>query len=142
MGTYMKTVLNFDLNTNGLLSALPFLVQWILSVVFSIIADKLLIRKMFNVTKIRKIFNTIGLLSPGLALIGVAYIGYDRVAIVVLFTACIGINGAAYSGFSCNHLDIAPNHAGILMSILNTFGNICGFLAPYLVGFMVTDEES
>jgi len=140
--TYMKTVLNFDLNTNGLLSALPYLVKWILSVVFSIIADMLLRRKVLNVTQTRKVFTTIGLLFPGLALIGVAYTGYDRFALIALFIACIGINGGTSSGFTCNHFDLAPNHAAILMSIINGLGNICGFLAPYVVGVIVTDEES
>jgi len=140
--TYMKTVLHFDLKSNSLLSALPYLFKWILSIVFSVIADSLLRRKVLSLTKIRKIFTTIGLMGPGCALIGINYTGCNRLSIIVLLSICIGINGGTSSGFTCNHLDFAPNHAAILMAIINSAGNMCGFLAPYFVGVMVTTEGS
>jgi len=58
--TYMKTVLKFDLQSNSLLSALPYLAMWILSMVFSSIADTLRNKNILNLTQTRKIFNTIG----------------------------------------------------------------------------------
>jgi len=140
--TYMDTVLFFDLKSNSLLNALPYLVKWIISVGSSVVADHLLRRNMFNIGQIRKIFTSVGFLIPGLALIGMKWTGCDKVAAITLFTVCIGINGIAYSGYACNHLDIAPNHAGILMAIINSAGNISGFLAPYVVGVIVTTQGS
>lgn len=81
--TYMKTVLHFDLKAvrllrfhfelpqifechiiffqNGLLSAVPYLAMWVLSIVFSLTADALRSRKILTTTQTRKVFNTIGL---------------------------------------------------------------------------------
>jgi len=36
-----------------------------------------------------------------------------------------------------NHIDIASNHAGILMGITNTVANISGFLGPYVAGVLI-----
>ena len=42
--------------------------------------------------------------------------------------------------FQINHIDISPNFASIMMGFTNSASNICGFLAPYIVALIVTDE--
>lgn len=37
-----------------------------------------------------------------------------------------------------NHIDIAPDHAGILMGVTNCVASMSGFLAPYVVGLTVS----
>lgn len=37
-----------------------------------------------------------------------------------------------------NHLDIAPQHASVLMGISNSFGTIPGILSPIISGYIVT----
>ena len=46
-------------------------------------------------------------------------------------TGALGSSGLGVAGFNSNHLDIAPNYAGILMGITNTAGTIPGILAPF-----------
>lgn len=140
--TYMKTVLHFDLKSNSLLSALPYLVMWILSNVFSVIADALRKKKVLNLSQTRKVFQSIGTLIPACALIGASYTGCDRVSTIALITVAVGFNGAVYSGFNINHMDISPNFAGVLMGVTNAASNMCGFLAPFLAGEIITNEGS
>lgn len=45
---------------NGLLSAMPYLVMWITSIVLGYVADKLLEKKIVGITNLRKILGTIG----------------------------------------------------------------------------------
>ena len=52
------------------LSGLPYLCQWIVSVIGSVLVDILIERKILPTTMIRKIANTIATLGPGLALLG------------------------------------------------------------------------
>lgn len=40
--------------------------------------------------------------------------------------------------FSVNHLDIAPQHASVLMGISNTVATLPGILSPILSGYVVT----
>ena len=37
-------------------------------------------------------------------------------------------------------MDISPNFAGVLMGVTNAASNMCGFLAPFLAGEIVTNE--
>lgn len=43
---------------------------------------------------------------------------------------------------SVNHLDIAPQHASVLMGISNTLANLPGIISPALTGFIVTNAVS
>lgn len=45
-------------------------------------------------------------------------------------------------GFNVNHLDIAPNFSGTLMGISNCLATIPGFLGPYIVGVLTTNNET
>ena len=47
-------------------------------------------------------------------------------------------NGAQFGGGCyCNHIDIAPDFAGILMGLSNTAGAVMGVFAPLVVGVVV-----
>ena len=51
-------------------------------------------------------------------LVALGYIS-DTSAAVTMMTFSIGGMAFAGSGFNCNHLDIAPQYAGILMGLSN-----------------------
>ena len=40
-------------------------------------------------------------------------------------------------GFSVNHMDIAPNQAGKLMGLTNTFGTIPGIIGVTVTGYIL-----
>ena len=52
---------------NGLLSALPYLSQWIVSFVISIIADSLRKKEILSMTVTRKLFTTMGIFNISVA---------------------------------------------------------------------------
>lgn len=45
-----------------------------------------------------------------------------------------------FSFFSVNHLDVAPQHASVLMGISNTFATIPGIVSPALTGYIVVNS--
>uniref|UniRef100_A0A182ST52 Major facilitator superfamily (MFS) profile domain-containing protein n=1 Tax=Anopheles maculatus TaxID=74869 RepID=A0A182ST52_9DIPT len=143
MPTYMKEVLEKDIKKNALLSSLPYLVMWILSFVFSPLSDFLINRQYLSRVASRKLFNTIGLWVPMVALLGLAFVpkGGSDLAIVLL-TLAVGINSATYLGFQVNHIDLAPNHAGTMMGITNCAANIMSIIAPLIVGQVISDAVS
>lgn len=59
---------------------------------------------------------------------------------VVCITIAVGLGAFAWSGFAVNHLDIAPQHASMLMGISNTFATIPGIVSPVLSGFIVENK--
>lgn len=122
---------------NGFVSALPYLSMWLFSMFISHVADWMISSSNFNHTVTRKIINGIGQFGPALALAAASYTGCNRWLTVALLTIGIGLNGAIYSGFKVNHLDISPRFAGILMSFTNCLANLAGLLAPVTAGYII-----
>ncbi|XP_055676467.1 putative inorganic phosphate cotransporter [Lutzomyia longipalpis] len=141
--TYMKNVLEMDIKKNALLSALPYLVMWLGSFVFSPISDYLINKGYLSVGNTRKLFNSIGLYFPMFALIGLGYVTKDHTEIAVfLLTFGVGINSGTYVGFMLNHMDLSPVYAGTLMGITNFSANIMSILGPLFVGLIVSDATN
>ncbi|XP_046377077.1 sialin-like [Haliotis rufescens] len=138
---FMKQVLKFDIQENGGLSALPYVVLWLANIASGPIADGLRSRR-YSTKVTRKIMNSIGLFVPAVLMLGVGYVGCDPVLAVTLLTLGVGMSGFTLSGFSVNHIDIAPRFAGILMGISNSFGTTTGFIGPLVVGVLTKDNPS
>lgn len=126
-----------------MLSALPYAVMLILSLILGMFGEKLVKRKFLSIGASRRLFNSIGHWGPACALIALGYVskGHTELAIGLL-TLAVGINAATYLGFQVNHIDLAPNYAGTLMGITNCAANIMSIIAPLFVGFIVTDNVS
>lgn len=58
--TYLKEVLRFNVKENGLLSSIPYIVMWMVSMVSAYICDKLITNKFMTISFARKFFSTIG----------------------------------------------------------------------------------
>lgn len=144
--------------------------MWISSMLITRLADLLTTRKVLPAVAVRKLCQTIGehcswalsltvdarcifVTRPlkfhptagwgsAIALIAASYSGCDRMLTVALLTIAVGINGAIYGGYIVNHVDIASNHAGVLMGISNTIANLCGVGAPYVAGLIINNNVS
>uniref|UniRef100_A0A061QHU6 Sialin n=1 Tax=Cupiennius salei TaxID=6928 RepID=A0A061QHU6_CUPSA len=139
---YLGSVLLFPLKKNGFLSALPYLLQAIVSWTVSYVADLLRQRQYFTISTIRKIFNTIGFFGPALCLFGVMLAACNHVWSVTFLTLAMGFNGCTYSGYMVTHVDMSPDFAGTLMGMTNAFATLAGILAPLAVGSLTKDNPS
>lgn len=90
--TYMKEVLKFNVKSNGVLSALPYLVFWLFIISSGVIGDKIQ-RLGLSKTNVRKLFNTLGFIMPMFAVIGlmfvtceIKYIGVALLTVGLAFT--------------------------------------------------------
>uniref|UniRef100_A0A1I8Q5Y1 Putative inorganic phosphate cotransporter n=1 Tax=Stomoxys calcitrans TaxID=35570 RepID=A0A1I8Q5Y1_STOCA len=142
--TFLKNILGLDIRHNGPLSALPYLAMTLLSYGFICIADIMNRTSVMPLAFSRKLFNTIGMWIPMIALMGLGYIttGESTVLAIALLTIAVGANAATYLGFQVNHIDLSPNFAGTLMGITNCAANVMSIIAPLTVGLIVTDETN
>ncbi|KAJ8980966.1 hypothetical protein NQ317_013420 [Molorchus minor] len=132
--SYMENILHFKIASNSYLSALPYLVLWLLSLVMSPLADWLIRRRIVSLEGSRKIFNTIGLFVPAFALFALLLVdGTQKTTTIFILVIAVGFNAGQFSGFHLNHIDISPTHSGTLMGITNSLSNIFGILAPLAV---------
>ncbi|XP_018323710.1 putative inorganic phosphate cotransporter isoform X2 [Agrilus planipennis] len=138
--TYMRSVLHFSVSQNGLLSALPYLVMWLLSLVFGTICDFVVNKSYMSVAVSRKFFTTIASAGPAIFVVLASYAGCNRTLTVAFFTIGMGFMGAYYCSMKVNVLDLSPNFAGVLMAITNGVGAISGIVTPYLIGLLTPDQ--
>lgn len=140
---YMKNVLNMDIKSNAILSALPYLAMCLLSYVFIFVSDFINKRKYLSLSVSRKLFNSIGHWVPMVALILLGYVTAEQTKLAIaLLTIAVGVNAATYLGFQVNHIDLSPNFAGTLMGITNCAANVMSIVAPLTVGIVVVDETN
>ncbi|KAM8779028.1 sialin isoform 3-T3 [Rhynchonycteris naso] len=130
--TYMKEILRFNVQENGILSAVPYFGCWLCMILSGQAADHLRAKWNFSTICVRRIFSLIGMIGPAVFLVAAGFIGCDYYLAVAFLTISTTLGGFCSSGFSINHLDIAPSYAGILLGITNTFATIPGMVGPVI----------
>ncbi|CAB0019958.1 unnamed protein product, partial [Nesidiocoris tenuis] len=137
---YMKSVMHFSITQNGLLSAAPYIVMWIVAIISGWIVDWLVGPRGVNITIVRKIFVTIASIGPAIGIISASYAGCDKVLVSLFFASGMGLMGAFVPSLKVNALDLSPNYAGTLMALVGGIGAISGMLTPSLVGFLTPNS--
>lgn len=138
--SYMKEVLNFDVKNAGFIAVLPYLALTIVVIISGFIADLFIERKWLSTTTVRKICQALGFSIAGGGLVAVGFANSVPLA-VALMTIAGGAVGFTNSGFQVNHLDIAPNYAGLLMGMTNCAATVPGIVSPYLTGIILGDDQ-
>ncbi|GLV41384.1 Major Facilitator Superfamily Transporter 9 [Carabus blaptoides fortunei] len=140
---FMKDTLGFELTKTGFISAVPYLAMAIMIQFCGHFADWCQIKGYLTTTQVRKIFNCGAFVAQTVFMLGAAFL-LSPVGSMVCLTLAVGLGAFAWCGFSVNHLDIAPQHASVLMGLSNTFATLPGILSPTISGYIVktpTDEE-
>ncbi|XP_023610047.1 sialin isoform X5 [Myotis lucifugus] len=119
-------------NQNGILSAVPYFGCWLCMLMSGQAADHLRAKWNFSTVCVRKFFSLIGMIGPAVFLVAAGFIGCDYSLAVAFLTISTTLGGFCSSGFSINHLDIAPSYAGILLGITNSFATIPGMIGPVI----------
>lgn len=89
--------MNFQLDSSGLISALPFLIFGIGIISIGAIADFIKTREYVTVTKMLKYFTCIGMTIQGILMLVTAY-STDPTVCVILITCAVGIGASVYPG--------------------------------------------
>merc|ERR1711973_259686 len=124
LSIYMKNMLHFNTKTNALWSALPYLMMWVFSLVVAEVADLAVNKRWASVNFVRKASNTIAHCGMAVCLVAVCF------------------EGAQYSGFIINQLDLAPNFAGTLYGIINGISSVNSWLAPLVVATLTDGQQT
>lgn len=79
---------------------------------------------------------------PGLFLLSITLLAFDKYLVVAVITLSLGFNGAATMTNLQNSQDLAPNFAGTLYGIINFVGTTSGFISPIIVAYFTEDGVS
>lgn len=138
--SYMDSILGFSITSNGLLSSLPFLTQFLGSNASGVLGDWLVTKGYIAVHTSRRAFNTVSLLLPGITIVVVGYVGCNTVLAVALLCLSAGFNGAICSGHLANTHDLSPNFSGTIFGITNTLAFSVSMCVPVIAGAMTSGQ--
>lgn len=138
----MKTVLNYDIKQNGLLTAAPPLASFITALAAGPAADLVITRRWLSVTATRKLFTFVGGMSLAGFIAGVGFVNCDPILAVTFLTIGWAFSGLIGVGPRVSMLDMSPQHAGVLNGIVNTVNSAGGFVSPLLVALLTRGQPS
>ncbi|KAK3921330.1 Putative inorganic phosphate cotransporter, partial [Frankliniella fusca] len=138
---FMKNVLHFDIKSNGLTSALPYLCLTLSSFLVGYLAQVVNERKILSLTASRKVFNSMAHWGAGTALMLLAFMDVTPDQAVALLTVTVALESGTLAGYLVNHVDLSPNFSGALMGVTNSLSNTMGIIAPIFVSQLVGDAS-
>ncbi|XP_070312360.1 sodium-dependent phosphate transport protein 4 isoform X2 [Odocoileus virginianus] len=137
--TYISSVFNIDIRNSGFLSALPFIIAWVVCLLGSYLADFLL-TKNFRLVTVRKIATVLGNLPSSTFLLVLPFVASNYIIAVSLLTLSCGLGLLCQPGVYVNALDIAPRHSSFLMGMSRAFAQLSAVLAPTVSGFLLSQD--
>lgn len=140
--TYFKVIHHWDIRTTGVLSGLPHLLRMIFAYIFSIFGDYLLQAEKMSRTNVRKLATTFCCIVKGCVVLALALYGHNPIAAIVFLTVATMFHGAVSSGPLASIVDIAPNHAGVVLGISGMIGVLPGFISPIVVGYLTLGNQT
>ncbi|XP_067632671.1 putative inorganic phosphate cotransporter isoform X2 [Eurosta solidaginis] len=141
--SYMNGVLNLNIKDNALFSTLPYMVNWIMAYVY-IFFGKIAVEKgWLTLTKMRKTANTMATWIPAVLLIAIGFLDSEDMKLIIsFFVVSLGFEAGSATGAILTVIDLAPNHAGVAMGIINSVCCIVPIASPLIVGVVVTDVHN
>ncbi|CAL4106328.1 unnamed protein product, partial [Meganyctiphanes norvegica] len=136
--TYLKNILGFSMKQNGLISALPMLINVTTSLLVSYFSDWLLSNNYLSIYTTRK-------LSQGLASFGIAasmaVVGFSGChPLVAVSLLCVGQVFSGLGSAGPNKSEFAPNFTGTIWGITNGAATVVSFLVPLVNGIITNGE--
>ena len=134
--TYFESVIKVQLTGLGLAKSLPYLMMFGASNFGGIAGEYLIVTLNFSTKWARTILNTAGL---GLSAVTIfcMYKAETKAQGLFIVTASLSLLGVSRGGFAVNHMDIAPEFAGVIMGISNTAGTIAGIVGVAFTGYLL-----
>jgi len=138
--TFVNKGLGVDYAAVGWYTMIPHVASVVFFNVAGVLSDTLIAGGM-DVGRVRKLMMTIAFGGLGMALLVVGQVHTAWMAIAVM-AAGTALGSFVVGGFSVNHMDIAPRHAGTLMGLTNTAGTIPGVIGVYVTGVILQSSGS
>jgi len=141
----------------GSFTALPYLIQSMVSISAGFLADALVVKYKWRVLTVRNLFQTVGMLTPAMCLTYSAYgpliettvksslvasVSLEPIASVspTVAATIITIGSAAgaltSAAVSCNQFDISPQNSGTIFGIANTASCVAALIAVPISGVL------
>ncbi|PNF40105.1 hypothetical protein B7P43_G09986 [Cryptotermes secundus] len=130
---YLMLVYGFALRYDRVLSVLPHFGHFLAALTFGRVVDHVRGQALVSTTTARKLLVYISHFLPGAVLFVVGYSGCDPATPAAIYTAAVVVSGATAAGVYSSAVDVAPNFAGTVFGLSQTFGAAGSLAASYVV---------
>ena len=138
--TYFTDTLSLDLMKAAQVSILPPAAAIVVSAIAGPTADNL-IEQGVDVGLVRKVSQCAAFIGPAACLILAS--GTENGPITVaLVTLSLGLASFSLAGLYCNHADLSPKYAPVLLGLTNTCGAIPGIMGVAFTGLLFDKTDS
>lgn len=133
--SYFKSTFGVSIASAGLMSAAPWLVNFVAANLAGAWADRML-RSGRSAGFVRKLMQATALVGGAIFLVLLTRATTPGMAVLAICGAT-GVAALAVAGFAPNCFDIAPRYADVIWGISNTFATLPGILGVYITGWLV-----
>uniref|UniRef100_A0A6A7G8W3 Sialin-like n=1 Tax=Hirondellea gigas TaxID=1518452 RepID=A0A6A7G8W3_9CRUS len=138
---YLNTVQHYTITKNSITAASPSLATFLFTLLYIWIIDRAIHKGQISIVNVRRVSMAIGGFIPSLALIALALVRCNRLAVLAcLFIATLPL-AAGYCAFICTPADIAPRHTGIMTGIACIFTGLAGFILSMYTGLVIQNNN-
>ncbi|XP_049779397.1 sialin-like [Schistocerca cancellata] len=138
---YVANVLHFNIESNGLLSAIPQIAAVVGSLLFGWLGDPWFRKGYISKLNGFRLVNGLNTLVPAATLIVVTLV--DDTAVVVTMLAISGFCLSTYCAAPyMNMQTTSPNYSGTMTGIVNSIANLTGIAVPYVVGAFTNADRT
>jgi len=138
--TYLHHAFGVTVARVGVYSLAPWVASFAVVNAGGWIVDAMLIRGI-SIGLTRKLMQSIAFGLGALPLLALPRAGSPADAVALIALSASG-SGLGLSAYGVNHLDVGPDHAGVLMGISNTVATIPGIVGVAVAGFIVQATNS
>ena len=138
--TYFVQAHGFSLKESGVVSAIPNLAMIVAGLASGWVADRLIATGM-PVTRVRRLVLATGF-AGAMAFLLLIPTTATRAGAVACLTGALACFALGASTVLVNSLDLSPRHAGVLVGLQGTAGNVAGMVSPVLGGAIVARTGS
>jgi ACS family sodium-dependent inorganic phosphate cotransporter len=142
MPTYFAKRFGMEIKSLGWASLLPSIVQSAVSFGAGFLGDYLTMPTkhrgpLASIRVVRLTSQTVSLWMASLFMLLSAYVARNIYTGIVFFALTMGFHALSTLGANSSHLDLCPQHAGILFGIVNTFSIGAGLLGTMVSGYLL-----
>lgn len=138
---YFNDVYQFDLSKMGAISALPYVLLAITMMGIGQLYDRIIARKWFSVTVLRKICIGVGLVTEAGFMLGAAF--WENV-VGNIFCLIISVGSGAISkpAIAALPFDLSPEWSGCIYGMMMSVSALSGIISPVISGYILSDNPT
>mmetsp|Transcript_7869 Transcript_7869/g.20142 ORF Transcript_7869/g.20142 Transcript_7869/m.20142 type:complete len:440 (+) Transcript_7869:222-1541(+) len=135
--TYFENVVRSKLTNLGWAKVMPYICMFLAANVAGVLGERMVLKMNVDTKTTRAIINATGLGLAAMTLHFLMPCANTKNMGVFATTLTLALLGFSRGGWAVNHMDIAPEYAGVIMAISNTAGTVAGIIGVSFTGYLL-----